>query len=179
MFLPISPSPPRGSTRSFFSATVDHLSSHRCLVGGRDADALKRGPDRRPLRGIDGNQRQAQALRRGSARVISSAALIGIGLVVTASASKQRRSSASISPGALQVPTLRRVPDLAHLLADQVGGDQDPAGPAEFQRLEEGVIVAGEHREALDRAELIVVCLLDRDHVVDLSELAEAARAAC
>ena len=51
------------------------------------------------------------------------------------------------------------------------------ARAAELQHAQEGVVVAGEDREALDRAEFGVVGLLDRDDVVDLRRARRAARA--
>ena len=61
-------------------------------------------------------------------------------------------------------------------VADDVRGDEDAAGAAELEDAQEGVVVAGEDREALDRAELVVVGLLDGDDVVDLRRARRAAR---
>ena len=54
-----------------------------------------------------------------------------------------------------------------------MGGDPDHARAAELQDAQEGVVVAGEDVETLDRAQFVVVGLLDRDDVVDPAELAE------
>ena len=48
-----------------------------------------------------------------------------------------------------------------------------PPAPPNSSDAQEDVVVAGEHREALDRAELVVVGLLDGDDVVDLGQLGE------
>src|SRR6201999_2317170 len=67
MFLPISPSPPKGSTRSFLLGTGNTHSLYRkegCLAGDREADALEGGPHRGPLLLVGGDHRQPHA--RGS-----------------------------------------------------------------------------------------------------------------
>ena len=78
--------------------------------------------------------------------------------------------------GAVEVAGLGRVPHLAHLRADQLRGDEDPPRPADFERLQERVVVAGEDREAVDQLQLVVVGLLQPDHVVDLGEPGEVLR---
>ena len=78
-----------------------------------------------------GTMRQAHRAA-GDQAGISSAALIGIGFVVTESASNSGCSPASICLRPLQVPVLRGVPHLAHLRADDVGGDEDAACSRRF-----------------------------------------------
>ena len=65
--------------------------------------------------------------------------------------------------GAVVVAGDRGLVELAHPRSDEVRGDEDAACAAERERPGEGVVVAGEDVEALDRAELVVVGLLDGD----------------
>ena len=53
-----------------------------------------------------------------------------------------------------------------------------PPAPPNSSVAQEDVVVAGEDRQALDRPQLVVVGLLDRDDVVDLRQLGRAAPAA-
>ena len=50
-----------------------------------------------------------------------------------------------------------------------------PPAPPNSSVAQEDVVVAGEDLEPLDRAELVVVGLLDRDDVVDLGRARRAA----
>ena len=61
----------------------------------------------------------------------------------------------------------------AHLVADDVAGDEDAAGAADVERAREHVVVAGVELEAVDRREVVVVGLLDAVDVLDLRELGE------
>ena len=63
------------------------LGGHRLARRDRQADALERRPDDVALGVVELDHRQPHACREGIVPVISSAAFIGIGLVVTASAS--------------------------------------------------------------------------------------------
>ena len=60
-----------------------------------------------------------------------------------------------------------------HLVADDVRGDADAARAALVEVGGEDVVVAGEHREPVDRLELVGVGLLDRLDAVDLGELGQ------
>ena len=48
-----------------------------------------------------------------------------------------------------------------------------PPAPPNSSVAQEDVVVAGQHRQALDRPQLVVVGLLDGDDVVDLRQLGE------
>ncbi len=61
----------------------------------------------------------------------------------------------------------------AHLVADDVAGDEDPAGAAEVERAREQAVVAGVEVEPVDRLQLVGVGLLDAVDVLDLGELGE------
>ena len=60
-----------------------------------------------------------------------------------------------------------RLVDLPHLGPDEVRGDEDASDPAGLQAAQEDVVVPGEHVEPVDRAEVVVVGLLDGHDVVD------------
>src|SRR5919109_2619215 len=71
------------------------------------------------------------------------------------------------------LPEVGLVDDPAHLAADEVGGDEDAARPAEVHHLGEDVVVAREQVHAVDRREVLVPGLLHGDYVVDLGQLGE------
>src|SRR3954454_920775 len=118
MFLPISPSPPSGRTRSDGA-----ISGPLCMRRLQQAVALQRAPDRRLLVLVGLDQRQAQAtdavteqverrlhrdrVRRDRHRLVDAA---------------QR----AVDPRALA----GLVDHAAHLLADDVAGDADAADAA-------------------------------------------------
>src|SRR5206468_8164306 len=77
---------------------------------------------------------------------------------------------------ALDVAGLRRIPHLAHLLADDVRGNGDAAPTAELEYAQKGVVVSSEDRQTLYRRQLLVVGLLDGDDVVDLGQLRQEVR---
>ncbi len=60
-----------------------------------------------------------------------------------------------------------------HLLAYDVAGDADAAGPADVERACERAVVAGVQLEAVDRPQLLGVRLLDGLDAVDLRQLGE------
>ena len=120
MFLPISPSPPRGRIRSA-GAQARPRSRQQAVRLERRADG-RRAARRRP------RPSAAASAPRGSARASRAPALTGIGFVVTVDrlvdrAGCRRRSRAARS----RSPACDRVVDLAHLGADQVRGDEDAA----------------------------------------------------
>ena len=61
----------------------------------------------------------------------------------------------------------------AHLVADDVAGDEDPAGAAHVERARERRVVAGVDGEAVDQLQLVGVGLLDALDALDLRELGE------
>ena len=90
---------------------------------------------------------------------------------------EQRPQAGVDLPRALEVAGLDRVPHLAHLRRRRRARRPGCRRRAPSSRVrEEDVVVAGEDGHALDRAQLVVVGLLDRDHVVDLRQLGELGR---
>jgi hypothetical protein len=69
-----------------------------------------------------------------------------------------------------------RIVDLTHLGADQMRRDEDPASAAELQAAQEDLVVARQDVEPVDRSEVVVVGLFDRDDVVDRRQLGEEVR---
>ena len=70
-------------------------------------------------------------------------------------------------PGACRVPDRCGFVYRPHLGAHQMRADQDATRATELEAAKEHGVVAGKQVQALDRPELVVVCLLDGDHVVD------------
>src|SRR5829696_3008543 len=113
MFLPISPSPPRGRTRSFE------------LFIRLQPGALEGVPHGLALVVVGGDERQAQPFGGNQAahpqRSLDRDRVDGEALV-------ERPQAGVDLPHPLQVAALRRLPHLAHRLAGDVRGDQDAAG---------------------------------------------------
>src|SRR5829696_4762235 len=145
MFFPISPSPPRGRMR-----TLEPLK----LGGapGQQPVGLEYAPDLGPLFLVRLDDRDRVDL--GDHLVDRPQLLVDF-------------------PGSTEVSRLDRVVDLAHLGADDVRGDQDPARLPHLQCGKEGAVIPGEDAKTVDGAELVVVRLLHRDHVLDRGQLGE------
>ena len=103
-----------------------------------------------------------------------SAALIGIGLVVTVRASKRSLQRPWISRAALGL-----VDHAPHLASHEVRRHEDAAGAAHVEHLGEHVVVAGEQVEAVDRRQVLVAGLLHGRHVLDLRQLGQQVVRAC
>src|SRR5881394_4224429 len=127
MFLPISPRPPSGRTRSF--AAIG-LGDHRY------ADGIQRLANRRALRLIDWDHRQAQGSGRDQAGDLERrlerhrVGGHGQGLIQGLQANVDRAR-------AIQISALRSVPHLTHLIADQLRGDEDASGQTELEGAQE------------------------------------------
>ena len=164
---------PQPAERQHAELAWHELLSSR-LSPASEADALERRPASRPAArrrpATSGSRSGAGAIRPS----ISSAAFTGIGLVVTASrlverAQARRRSRA---PARCRRPAPRpRSP--ASAAPTRCEATRMPPAPPNSSVAQEDVVVAGEDRQALDRPQLVVVGLLDRDDVVDLRQLAE------
>src|SRR5215211_1362672 len=161
MFFPISPSPPRGRIRSlpltrYSGGPAGDEQALSFQRGPHDGALLTRGRDHRQAhRATDDAHHLQCRLRRDRVR------RHGEHLV-------DRMQLSVELMGARRVPALVRLVDRAHFRADHVRGDQDPAAPPHLQRPQEDLVVAGEQVEPLDRPELVVVCLLHGDDVVDI-----------
>ena len=170
MFLPISPTPPRGMTRmrharasrprrSSAARTVDRSAavagtSGRRGVADREAQELHRGLDRNGVRGHGQRGVERRAARRRAARARSSSP-----------ASIALCSSSISSPATCEAT-------------------QMPPHAADLAERDEQVVVAGVEREpdVLDDAPGLVEVgggLLHGDDVVDLARAAPAAPAPC
>ena len=78
--------------------------------------------------------------------------------VVTAERLVERRAA----PASISRAVVGLVDHAAHLVADEVAGDEDAAGLAEVEHVGRAVVVAGVEVEPVDRREVRVVGLLDR-----------------
>ena len=139
MFFPISPTPPSGRTRS--------LPLTRRGLRVEQAVALEGAADDRELGLVGLDERQPEAADV-VARAGSSAVLTGVGLAVQNIASidvaqRRRRSRARCSGSS----NMRRISVPTTWL-----DDADAAGAAEVERAGEVLVVAGEHRQPVDRA---------------------------
>src|SRR6476646_4243692 len=160
MFLPISPSPPSGRTRSveltgrlrvcgLQEAVVLECAADRGLLGLVGLD--EREPQaadpvaQQVQRGLDGDRvrRDGHGVEDAAKRRVDRAALVGL------------------------------VDHPAHLLADDVARDADSPDAADVERAREDVVVAGVDAEAVDGREVRVVGLLDVVDALDLRELRE------
>ena len=164
MFLPISPRP----------AERQHSQLRRHRLGDhRDADSLERLTDRRALLGVGLDQRQPQAAA-GIRPVISSAALSGIGLVVTrqrlVAAAAGRRRSRAPAPGrrAWAASHISRICGPTRCEATRM----PPAPPSSSVRRKTSSLPARSASPSIGCSSSLLR-LLDRDHVVDLGQLGE------
>ena len=160
MFLPISPSPPRGRTRSFLLMASDRF---RAVRGARARSAAPR----RSRLGLD--QRQPRAARRRGPSSLSAA------FTDAASGATHSASYSGLSDVLDLRAALGLVDHAPHLGADQVGGHQDAARsrPCRAPRRARRRCRASRSRP-VDRRQVLVARLLDRGHdVVDLGQLGE------
>ena len=159
MFLPISPRPPRGSTRSVLTHACVSGADEQAVAVEHRADRvalLRRSPPRAAGAGRRRVAEQVQrGLRAGRARGHEQR------LVDVA----QRR----VDLGAV----LGLVDHAPHLGADDVARDEDPAGAAHVERARERAVVAGVEREAVDRRRSSALACLTQSMPVDLGELGE------
>src|SRR3954451_1003401 len=162
MFLPISPSPPSGRTRSLLLA----MFSLGSPGGGEQPVALEDRADLGPLVLVGLDERQPQTadlvaghLQRGLHRDwVGGDAHRGVDVA-------QRGVDLGSALGLVDHP--------AHLVADQVAGDADAAAAPDLERAQQDVVVAGVDAEAVDRRQVVVVGLLDVLDVVELCQLGQ------
>src|SRR3954454_11374105 len=162
MFLPISPSPPSGRTRSLLWA----MFSLGSPGGGEQPVALEDRADLGPLVLVGLDERQPQTadlvaghLQRGLHRDwVGGDAHRGVDVA-------QRGVDLGSALGLVDHP--------AHLVADQVAGAADAAAAPDLERAQQDLVVAGVDAEAVDRRQVVVVGLLDVLDVVELCELGE------
>src|SRR4051812_22437847 len=140
MFLPISPSPPRGRTRR-----VPLLTAESLRVGGFEQPVARQDLAHGAGLGLVGlDEREAQASDAVTEQVERGLDRDGV-----------RGDVHDVVDVAQPVVDLTAAVGLvdhaAHLVADDVAGDADAAGLAEFQDVGEHVVVAGVDAEAVDR----------------------------
>ena len=157
MFLPISPSPPSGRTRSLPLKRVPRRPGQRRVAHDPDLGLVA----------LD--QREAHGRRR-RCRAAAGRPWSAPGCWCR-TAPRRRPAARRRSPRAG-----RARPTALHLVADDVGRDADAAGAADVHRVGEDVVVAGEHRQPVDEPHLIVVGLLEPVDAVDLGQLGEQVR---
>ena len=165
MFLPISPSPPSGRTRSV--PLRAHTAASRPLALERRADAARSSLARpRRAAGAAPPTSVAEHVQRGLDRD-------RVGGDRERLVQRQQRL--------LDLRAARRARRSIRRISapDQVRGHQDPARAAHVEHLGEHVVVAGEQVEPVDRREVLVAGLLDRHDVVDLGRARRAGRSAC
>src|SRR3954471_8296249 len=186
-FLPISPTPPSGSTRMapLIASRPGESPSGRLLPATRARSASRRRSPRVDL------LQQPVASQRG-------ADVLALGVVAlhereperarVVAEHAQRRLDGRRAGGDehRRVDLLQRRVELrarlgllvhpAHLRAGDVRGHADPAGAAHVQAAGVDVVVAGQDREAVDWLQLVAVGLLAGVDPVDLRKLGEQVR---
>src|SRR3954447_22925374 len=170
MFLPISPSPPRGRTRmvpSFMRPREVAGFRDRSLGGSQQPVALEGLADGGGLILVGRHQRQAQA-----ADVVAQEVERGLDEDRVGDDEQRCEEVAELVVDRRALVGL--VDHAAHLVADDVAGDGDDARAAHVERGGEDVVVARVDLEALDRREGVVVGLLDaRDVIRERTDLGQ------
>ena len=136
------------------------------------------GPDRGPLLGVGGDQRQPHPLR-GAGRASPARALTGIGLVVTESRLVDGRQLGVDLAGAVEVAAWAASHISRIWSPTTCEATVMPPAPPNSSTRRKVLSLPARTVEALDRAQLVVVGLLDGDDVVDRGQLGEQLRAAC
>ena len=134
MFLPISPRPPSGRTRSVLQLTPAASSPWRSSIARTVAVSRSSSSD-------VGQPRQR---RRASPSRLSAALTVA-----------RHRRDREVAVDVLQAlvdlaPALGLVDHPAHLVAEEVAGDEHAAGLAEVEHVGEQVVVAGVDLQAVD-----------------------------
>src|SRR4051812_16502485 len=171
MFLPISPRPPRGSTRSLLGTSCCSLSLSVVLTGYRDTGGVETGLDGGPLLGVGGYQGESKSVRAEAEHLQCGLERNRVG--GDGEALVERRQLGVELARPIEVTGPCGVPHLAHSIAGNVGCHSDAPGAAELEHPQEDVVVAGQDLQALDRPKLLVVGLLDSNDVVDQRQLGE------